>query len=166
MWTTATNPLNNLQPASVPINGHRIRITCMSQPGSPPLKPTTYLDDKTDAELKPSSQSRLLFKAWLSRAPGSTEELGFFAGPSACGTHDVLWLEIDKAKERYPVAWLPRKALAGPQLWRTLLTAYWEAEKSINDWDEPNFSEILPEKRAALTPRDVNDLAIQIWPGV
>ena len=112
----------------------------------------------------PQPKPRLLFKAWLSHGPGHGEDLAFFVGPNDENTHDVLWLESDYAEETTAIAWVPRGILSGKKLCEALLTTYWRREKEENESEEPNFTEVIKTPLAALSQRQINELAEQIWP--
>jgi hypothetical protein len=127
-------------------------------------KITTYLDDSTGVALTPQPKPRLLFKAWLSHGPGHDEDLAFYVGPDDENSHDVLWLESDYAEGATALAWLPRGILSGDELNNALLEAYWQREKDENETEEPNYTEVLKTRGAALSPKQVNELANKIWP--
>ena len=62
--------------------------------------------------------------------------------------------------------WCPkgRKAEDGPIGGQYQLTAYWQREKAVNDWDGPNYSELIRDKRAAASSKHLSDLIAVIWP--
>ena len=123
----------------------------------------TYMNDSGGADLVPS-RTRLLFWAWLDHGPGSSEEIAVFVGPTKCGDFDALWVKSDCATSKDAVAWIPRKQLTGTTLWQTLLDAYWSGERDENDSDRPNYDEIIPDKRAIATKKQLDQIAARIWP--
>jgi hypothetical protein len=128
------------------------------------MKPETYFDSALGVDFVPSGKPTLLFKAWLSHGPGSDEDLAFYVGPNAEHSHDVLWLESDYSEGFSAIAWAPREVLPSEELSRILLTTYWQREKEENESEEPNFTEVLKTEGAALSPKQVNEMAKQIWP--
>ena len=128
------------------------------------MKPKTYLGNSSGLDFTPLGIPELLFKASLSHGPGSDEDLAFYVRPNAANTHDVLWLESDYSEGVAPIAWVPRGTFSDEELRRILLTTYWQREKEENESEEPNFTEVLKARGAALSPKQVNELAKQIWP--
>jgi hypothetical protein len=127
------------------------------------MKPQTYLDNSSGLDFMPLGIPELLFKAWLSHGPGSDEDLAFYVGPTAANTHDVLWLESDYSEGIAAIAWVPQGTFSKEELNRILLTTYWQREKEETESEEPNFTEVLKTRGAALSPKQVNELAKQIW---
>ncbi len=127
-------------------------------------KPITYLDDSATAmNLEPNASPQLLFGAWLNHNPGHDEKLSFFVGPNSKDTHDALWVASDMADEPSAMAWLPRGILSGKNLYRALLLTFSQREKEELDSDNPNFTEVLNNPRAAFATKEINELAEQVW---
>ena len=87
-----------------------------------------------------------------------------FVGPTKCGGFDALWVKSDLATSKDAVAWIPREQLTGITLWQTLLDAYWSGERNENDSDRPNYDEIISDKRAIATKKQLEQIAARIWP--
>jgi|LakMenEpi03Aug12_release.lakeMendotaPanAssembly.Ray.scaffolds.fasta_scaffold868510_2 hypothetical protein len=128
------------------------------------MKPETYFDSSSAVDFVPAGNPTLLFKAWLSHGPGSDEDLAFYVGPNAEHSHDVLWLESDYSEGFSAIAWAPKGVLPSGELSRILLKTYWQREKEENESEEPNFTEVLKTDGVALSPKQVNEIANQIWP--
>lgn len=124
----------------------------------------TYLDDSTGVDFTPQAEPRLLFKASLSHGPGHCEDLAFYVGPDDENTHDVLWLESDYGEGATALAWLPRDILSGDELNEALLATYWQREQEENESEEPNYTEVLKTRGAALSPKQIKELTNRIWP--
>jgi hypothetical protein len=124
----------------------------------------TYLDSNDGADLVPS-RTRLLFSAWIDHGPGSSEKAEYRIGPSNCGRFDVLWISSDfgDGETRNAAAWIPRHQMIGKALQLALLEALFAAEKAEHDLDEPNFSEVAPSPRAALSDGEVRKLADKVF---
>ena len=130
------------------------------------IKPQTYLDDHAGVELEPKGTPQLIFDSWLNHGPGHDENLSFLVGPDSNDTTDVLWLSSDMADQLSAIAWLPKGILSGKRLYRILLSAYWQREKEEYDMEEPNFTETLENPSAALSSKEIHQLAEEIWPPV
>ena len=128
------------------------------------MKLCTYIDSSEGVDLSPSDNLVLLFKAWLDHGPGHSEELIFSVGASDCERYDVLWLKTDWSEDLSAISWCKQGVHTGKLLFKTLLKAYWEAEKESNDWDEPNYSELTSETTAVLSQKEIEGLAKEIWP--
>ena len=128
------------------------------------MRPETYFDNSTESTFAPSVRPKLLFKAWLSHGPGSDENLAFYVGPNAENSHDVLWLESNYSEGLSAIAWAPQGVLPSGELSRILLMTYWQREKEETESEGPNFEEVLKTGGAALSPKQVNDMAKEIWP--
>jgi hypothetical protein len=128
------------------------------------MKVSTYIDSSEGVDLSPSDNLVLLFKAWLDHGPGHSEELIFSVGASDCNGYDVLWLESNYSEGLTALSWYKHGEHTGKPLFKTLLKAYWEAEKETNDWEEPNYSELTSETTAVLSQKEIEGLAKEIWP--
>lgn len=127
--------------------------------------PGNYIDNPSlSADLEPVGDLHLLFAAWMSHGPGHMEELEFYAGETKCGTFDVLWMKSDWAESIGALAWLPRGRFVKQELWKRLLTGYWHAEKAANEWERPNFDEVISSKRGELDSEIVWQIAHEVWP--
>jgi hypothetical protein len=124
--------------------------------------PTTYIDNPNCINIKPS-RTKLLFRAWLDHGPGSSELIEVRWGPTKCGVYDALWMQSDWIEGKEAVAWLPRRSLKSTELWTTLLTAYWQREKAVNNWEGPVY-ELIPDKQATASSKQLSDLIAIIWP--
>jgi len=105
-----------------------------------------------------------LFRAWIDRAPGGSEQIEMRVGPTKCDRFDALWLSSDLWPDRSAVAWIPRGTLSGDELWQSLIEAYWIAERDVNVWDGPNFSEVIGDKRSVLSSKTLDRLSAKVWP--
>ncbi len=124
----------------------------------------TYLTSPSVAGLEPR-RTRLLFRAWIDRAPGDSEQIEMRIGPTKCNRFDALWLNSDGWPLKDAVAWIPRGTLRGDELWQRLIEAYWIAERDINEWEEPNSSDLIQDKRSLMSSRTLNRLSAKVWPG-
>jgi hypothetical protein len=124
----------------------------------------TYLDSQDGVDLVPT-RTRLLFSAWIDHGPGSSEKAEYRVGPSKCGKFDVLWIssDFDDGASRNAAAWVPRHQMKGKALQLALLEGLFAAEKAEYDLDEPNFSEVDPASKAALTVREVGQVARHVF---
>jgi len=124
----------------------------------------TYLDSQDGVDLVPT-RTRLLFSAWIDHGPGSSEKAEYRIGPSKSGRYEVLWIssELDYGETRNAAAWIRRHQMIGKALQLALLEALFAAEKAEHDLDEPNFSEVAPSPRAALSNREVRKLADKVF---
>ena len=127
-------------------------------------KIATYLDSHPGGDLTPS-RTRLLFAAWIDHCPGASEKADYRIGPSQCGKFDVLWIssDFDDGESRNAAAWIPRHQMKGKTLQLALLAGLFAAEKTHLELDEPNFSEIAPSPKAALTVQDVRRLSEEVF---
>ena len=87
-----------------------------------------------------------------------------FVGPTKCGEFDALWIKSDWATSKQAVSWIPRKQLTGTTLWQTLLDACWSGERDANNSDRPNYDDIISDKRAIATKKQLEQIAARIWP--
>ena len=126
----------------------------------------TYLDSGTGVDLTPT-RTRLLFSAWIDHGPGSSEKAEYRIGPSRCGKFDVLWIssDFDDGETCNAAAWTPRHQMKGKALQLALLEGLFAAENAEHDLDEPNFSEIEPSPKAALSSSEVLKIATKIFGG-
>jgi hypothetical protein len=128
------------------------------------MKPaSTYIDSEVGSDLKPSSHLKLLFKALILHGPGNQEETQYLVGSSNCGRYDVLWQKTDWADAVITLSWLPTGRLTGTKLQKALLSSFWSAEKEANEWDGPNFDELIDDKKSAFTSIEIEDVAKEIW---
>ena len=131
------------------------------------MKVLTYLD-KSFPTLSPATKEplRLVFRAVIYKGPGFDEVLEWFYGPSLCGAWVVLWLKTDWDDEsgKMPMACAPADMESISKPWKELLLAYWESEKRVNLWEDPNFSELEKDRSALMKPKEVQALADSIWP--
>jgi hypothetical protein len=132
------------------------------------MKITTYLDGGSDhVDLECAPRPRLVFRGWCDKGPGMmSESFRYHYGPSICGTVHALWLSSDwnhEALKKSAIAWTKSEKLPDAP-WVALLRALWEAEKKINFFDGPNYSEIEGTPRSLMNPREIEDLADSVWP--
>lgn len=129
-----------------------------------PSSVATYLDSGTAVDLTPT-RTRLLFSAWIDHGPGSSEKADYRIGPSRCGKFDVLWIssDFDDGETCNAAAWIPRHQMKGKELQLALLEGLLAAEKAEHDLDEPNFSEIEPSPKAALSSSEVRHVVTKIF---
>jgi hypothetical protein len=127
-------------------------------------KISTYADSQDGVDLAPA-RTRLLFAAWIDHGPGASEKAEYRVGPSRCGKFDVLWIssDFDDGESRNAAAWIPRHQMKGKTLQLALLAGLFAAEKAHLELDEPNFSEIAPSPKAALTVQDVRRLSEEVF---
>ena len=131
------------------------------------VKPATYIESEEGSGLVPASRARLLFKAWMNHGPGHSEEIRFYVGSSKCGLYDLLWQKTDWVDaEVFTLAWLPKGLLTGKGLYKALLAAYWSAERKTNEWQSPNYDEIIADKKSAISSEDLKKVVRQIWPEI
>jgi hypothetical protein len=131
------------------------------------MKVLTYLDSNAKAsDLECAPRPRLVYRCWIDKGPGFSEELNFHYGPAVGGKAIALWLSSDwsppDSQLRYAVAWTTQKNLPAKP-WTELLKAYWKAERDYNYLDEPNFSEIVPTPRSLMTPEEIRSIAQAVW---
>jgi hypothetical protein len=127
----------------------------------------TYLDAGfPEKSLAPTTDARLIFRAFIDKHPGCQETVDWHFGRSGCWNWNVLWLstDLDHESVKMPVACLPAEPKNEVDPWLALLRGYWEAEKRFNEWEGPNYSEIAATKSAILKPAQINALAAEIWP--
>ena len=62
------------------------------------------------------------------------------------------------------LAWLPVGSATAPDLWEAMLLACWGAEKTINYFEEPNYSEIMDHADALMSTAVVDRIAKVVWP--
>ena len=128
------------------------------------MKITTYIDSpKVHAKLACAPRPRLVYQCWIDKGPGFSENVRFHYGPSTCGKFVGLWVSSDWYEMRLAVAWTGNKALPETP-WVALLRAYWDAEKSNNKWEEPNYSEIEVTPRSLMKPAQIKEIARSVWP--
>ena len=106
-----------------------------------------------------------MFRAWIDRAPGDSEQIQMRVGPTKCDRFDALWLNSDLGPDKCAVAWIPRGVVTGDELWQRLIEAYWIAERDINEWEEPNSSDLIQDKRSLMSSKTLNRLSAKVWPG-
>lgn len=129
-----------------------------------PMSPVqTYLTSPSVAGLA-TRRTRLLFRAWIDRGPGDSEMIEMRIGPTKCDRFDALWLSSDLGPDKFAVAWIPRGVVTGDELWQSLIEAYWIAERDVNEWDEPNFSEVIEDKVSILSSKAIDRLRAKVWP--
>lgn len=127
-------------------------------------KVSTYLDSNIGSDVLPS-RTRLLFSAWIDHGPGSSEKVEYRVGPSKCGNFEVLWIssDFDDGETCNAAAWMPRHQMKGKALQLALLEGLFAAEKAEHDLDEPNFSEIEPSPKSALSSSEVRQVVTKIF---
>ena len=128
-----------------------------------PKQVFTYFDSDPGA-LAPT-RTRLLFAAYINRSPIDSEEVQYRIGPSRYGKFDVLWIssDFDDGDTCNAAAWMPRHQMKGKALQLALLEALFAAEKAEHDLDEPNFSEIEPSPKSALSSSEVRQVVTKIF---
>jgi len=129
---------------------------------------STYLDSfAAHSNLLCAIRPKLVFRCWIDKGPGMMgEHVRFHYGPSVCREVIALWISSDwggGSKTKAAIAWTKDKNLLNAP-WVSLLRAYWEAEKSENLWEEPNYSEIDVSPRSLMTPPQVEEVARSVWP--
>lgn len=128
------------------------------------MKVITYIDSPAiHAELECAPRPRLVYRCWIDKGPGFSENVRLHYGPDTCGKVKALWVSSDWAITKCAVAWTKDKKLPTSP-WIQMLRVYWEAEKVENGWEEPNYTEIDSSPASLMKPDQIETVARSVWP--